>query len=321
VIRFGAFLWLFCGTAFAAEYRHVTLDNGREVLAEIVTINAEGMNLRLPQGNLIVPPNTPAIFAPLSAAEFEQQQPWKVAILPFGAVNTEDKAAATAAQFMALRVLEELSAVRPMSPIDIPIPGRDSDKRALAQCGMSLPCATRLGDSLGLDVVVMGQIDRDGTLHLGAVFVQSPAARKRVKIELHGAIMEHRDEIYRAQYNVLFIATPEKARPEPVVRAPIPVVSPPAERAKPAPAPERWQPPPQSALNRMAWAPVPGLPSLAQRDMAGFGAALGVATVGASVGVAVAGTATTSTAQFVTMSLLSSYTATVVANHLFGLSR
>jgi hypothetical protein len=83
VIRFGAFLWLFCGTAFAAEYRHVTLDNGREVLAEIVTINAEGMNLRLPQGNLIVPPNTPAIFAPLSAAEFEQQQPWKVAILPF----------------------------------------------------------------------------------------------------------------------------------------------------------------------------------------------------------------------------------------------
>jgi hypothetical protein len=133
--------------------------------------------------------------------------------------------------------------------------------------------------------------------------------------------MDHRDEIYRAQYEVLFLEPPSRDQPEPMVRAPVPVVTSVPKQTQPSRAPKSWQPPSQTTLNRMAWAPVPGLPSLAQRDMAGFGAALGVAGVGASVGVAVAGAATTSTAQFVTMSLLSSYTATVLANHLFGLSR
>ena len=67
--------------------------------------------------------------------------------------------------------------------------------------------------------------------------------------------------------------------------------------------------------------PVPGLPAAAQKDMTGFGASLAVAGAGAAAGVAISGSATTSTAQFVTVSLLSSYTATVLANHLFGLKK
>jgi hypothetical protein len=317
-------LWLFGSTALGAEYRRVILADGREVAAEIVNITATGMELRLPQGIMIVPPDQPAVFQPLKAEEFNTQPQWKVVVLPFVSEPGDKATEAEAARLFARRVLEEMGGVRPMSPDEVDVRGQQSVKRALAMCGTQLQCATRLGEALGVDVVVMGEIDRNDKFHLSAVFVQSPAARRRITVALSGPVVQHRREIYDAQYRVLFLEPPERALETPVVVAVATAPTQPVTR-KPEPTPSKSptprKPMTDAALNRLAWAPVPGLPALARRDMAGFGAALGVAGAGAAVGIATAGGATYSKGQFAAVSVLSSYAAIVVANHLFGVKK
>ena len=290
--------------ASAVEYRNVTLADGRTLPAEIKGITATEMTLLTPQGTVVVSPNDLRDMQALSAEDYAALPPWKVLVLPF-AGEPEFKDDRQFAHLFSLRVLESIPAVSPVAIADLPAAVSQTTKSSLRTCGTDLQCATRHGQDAGADVVVMGRVQStndERSLTIGAVFVDAPSARRRTSIPYNESLIERRREITNGLYESLFLAAPDDAE--------IPTV---VLNAKPAPA-AGTEP---VSLNRLAWAPLPGVTAYKSDNMAGFASALGIVAVGTGASVYIAGHATYSAPQMVAMSALTSYGLTVFVNHLF----
>jgi hypothetical protein len=297
-------------TANATEYRTVHLINSRVLKAEIQGFTPEAVTLGIPQGTMVFKPEMLDHMEPLTEAEYSAQPSWRVVILDFTASRPELEADARTANMLAARELSAIPGIVSGSPATIPGPVSKRSRQALAKCKTDLLCALREGEAAGIDVVMMGQIRQDGAereLRLGALWVSHPEARKRVSIALKGSPVAQRSEIYTSQHRLLFLQPPQGS----LASAPTPQLAP-VPQAKPT------APPSASTLSRMAWAPIPGLPHLMRKDYDASMRALTLAGLGAAAGIGVAGRASTTRAQFVGMSLVSTYTFTVLANHLFG---
>ena len=292
--------------ALAAEYRQITLADGRTLPAEISSITATEMVLKTPQGTVVVSPNDLRDMTPMSAEEYAQVPPWQVLVLPFaGAANREDTS--EFAHLFSLRVLESIPAVSPLTVAGLPDSVRQTTKSALKVCGTDLQCATRHGQDAGADVVVMGRTTPSATgntLTLGAVFVGAPAARKRVQVNYEDKLIDKRKEMTDSLYATLFLVPPADAK--------IPTLVMPTEPAKVARAANG-----EPDLARLAWTPLPGITAYKQNDMAGFASAMGMVAVGTTASVYMAGHATYAAPQMVAMTALSTYGLTVFVNHLF----
>jgi hypothetical protein len=181
----------------------------------------------------------------------------------------------------------------------------ESTLSALTSCGTDLQCATRHGETARADVVIMGQVGvspDNRVLTLGAIFVDAPAARRRVEVPYTGTLVNHRKAITHALYDTLFLTPPTGASvPK------IPVIA-----TKPAPRKKG-----EADLATLAWMPVPGLTALKQDNTVGFATALGVVGAGTAATVYMTGAATYSAPQLIAVSTLSSYGLTVLVNHLF----
>ena len=288
----------------AAEYRSITLANGRVVPAEIKSITATEMVLQTPQGELIISPSDLRDMAPMSNDAYNALPPWNVLVLPFGgeANEAEDR---NFGELYSIRVLQDINAINPLSVNDLSDSVGESTKSALSTCGTNLQCATRHGADANVDVVVMGRIDpvlKKRVLTLGAVFVDSPAARKRAEITYTNNLIDKRKEMTEKLYSSLFLSPPEK--PELITLAPVQKA--PVQKAAPR----------STDLSKVAWAPVPGITAVQQNNMAGFAAAIGVVGAGTATSVYMAGHATYSAPQMIAMTTLTSYGLTVFVNHL-----
>jgi hypothetical protein len=292
------------GPAWGSEYRNITLSNGRVVPAEIKSITANEMVLQTPQGTLIISPETLKDMAPLTTEAYMALRPWRVLVLPFGGDEqaSEDQ---NLAHLFALRVLASIDAVSPARVADLDASVGESTRSALASCGTDLQCATRHGETAKADVVVMGQVGVNPdkrVLTLGAIFVDAPAARRRVEVPYTDTLVNHRKAITDALYDTLFLTPPAGAS---VPKLPV-VATAPAPRQKG-----------ETNLATLAWAPVPGLTALKQDNTVGFATALGVVGAGTAATVYMTGAATYSAPQLIAVSTLSSYGLTVLVNHLF----
>ncbi len=325
----GILLWLglIGGTASAAEYRKVHLNNGREILAEVKEFTPKGIKLGIPQGTMVFPPEDLKTMEPLTEADYRSQRAWRVVILNFTASDPSLASEAKTAHMLARRALNSIPGVVSGTPADIPVTIREAERKSLAACRTDLLCAIREGDAAGVDVVLLGQLrESDGKkeLRLGALWVKNPTARKRLSLTISKSVIDHREEVYSSQRRLLSLQpspvslarTPAPVKPA-QAPVPVPVVrKPPAPRPTPTPRPPRT-PPSAAKVRALAWAPVPGLPHLIQGDHGGFARTLGVASVGATLGIGMAGHATYTRGQFIAVSVLSTYAMTTLANHLF----
>jgi hypothetical protein len=298
-------LMALCGStpAIAAEYRSIELANGRVIPAEIGEITATEMVLKTPQGEVRIAPSELRSMDPMSPEDYGAIQPWTVLVVPFKGNAEQD--AKTAAMYV-LRVLEGIPSVRPITIEDLPPSVGETTRRALAICGTDFQCATRHGASAGADVVIMGQAvsQADGKqLDVGAVFVATPEARKRDTVLYDSALIAHRRSIATVTYQSLYLTPPVGID---VPELPVVTKAPPPETMKP-----------MSSLERMAWAPLPGVTALKQGNTAGFATALGVVGVGTAASVAWSGHATYTAPQMAAMSALTGYGLTVLVNHMF----
>jgi hypothetical protein len=296
--------------AWAAEYRSITLANGRVIPSEIQGITASAITLATPQGIMEISPDDLRGMDPMSEAEYASFGPWKVLVLPFAtddAPETQDEA--TTAQLYALRVLKSIPAVVPITLDALPPSVPENTRRALSLCKTDLQCATRHGETVGADVVVMGDLrgtNTEKTFSLGAVFVDSPSARMRKEIRYSPPLLNNRSALTAAQYEVLFLQQPAT---QTILEAPIITKETelaPESGSKGAPD-----------LTRLAWAPVPGITALKSGNTTGFATAVGAVGVGTVASVYIAGHATYSGPQLVAISTLSTYGLTVLVNHIF----
>jgi hypothetical protein len=326
-------LWigLTVSTAHAAEYRMVHLTNGRVVPAEVKGFTPDAVTLGIPQGTMVFSPELLDKMDPLTEAEYRAQAPWRVAILEFTASTPALESEARTAHMLASRALASIPGVVSGTPADIPGDMRDADRRSLAACRTDLLCAVREGEAAGIDVVMMGQVRETSgkkELRLGALWVKYPAARKRRSIALTGALIDHRSDIYKSQHQLLFLEPGEGSLAQvpavlaaaPTPKPVTPQIKPVTPRIKPDPTPKPKKPrtpTSQATLRGMAWAPVPGLPHIVRGDNGAFAKSFAVAGVGTAVGIGMAGKATYTKSQFVIASVLSTYTFTTLANHLF----
>ena len=301
-------LLLMTGTdAAAAEYRSITISNGRSIPAEVKGMTATEIVLDTPQGTVRVPSADLQSMDGLTEEEYAALKPWKVVLLPFAVNDDAANDDADMASMLALRILSSIPNVDPKTIDDLPDSVGESAKRSLALCRTDLQCAVRHGQIVGADVVVMGQVtlnDEQNTLSLGAVFIDAPAARKRVPIHYEGSLVSKRMDIAKAQYQALFLEPAEITLPEPVVTAP-PAIT----KQKPASK--------DADIAKLVWAPIPGITAIKQGDTKSFATALGVVGVGTAASVYVAGHATYTAPQMTAMTVLSSYGLTVLANHVF----
>ena len=200
------------GSAWAAEYRSITLADGRVVAAEIQSITATSMTLATPQGTVEISPQDLRTMDSMSVEEYNQLEPWKVLVLPF--VDDESSGAnedAQMAKLYALRVLKSIPAIAPITIDDLPESVPENTRRSLSLCGTDLQCATRNGDIVGVDVVMMGDIrskNESMLFSLGAVFINAPSARKRVEILYQAPLISQRKGLSDAVYQTLFLNPP-----------------------------------------------------------------------------------------------------------------
>jgi len=293
------------GTAFGAEYRKITLANGREVPAEIKSITADEMVLQTPQGEMRISPNDLRNMDSMTTEEYLALPAWRVLVLPFGG-DSADEDDSNFAHLFAVRVLKSIDAVSPQVVGDLPSSVGDSTRSALKSCGTDLQCATRHGATADADVVIMGRIDpvaEKRVLTLGAVFVDAPAARQRLELPYAGELINHRKRLTTSMYESLFLTPPEGAE--------IPTL--PVAQA----VPTKPKTTGEADLARLAWTPVPGMTALKQGNRAGFATAMGVVGAGTVASVYMAGHATYTAPQMVAMTALSSYGLTVLVNHMF----
>jgi hypothetical protein len=303
--------------AWAAEYRAITLSNGRVVPAEIQGITSTAMTLTTPQGVMEIPPEDLRAMDAMSEDDYNAVKPWTVLVLPFAndeSVGAQDDA--RTAQLYALRVLKSIPAISPITIDALPPSVPENTRRALSLCRTDLQCATRHGATVGADVVIMGDLRETAsgkTFSLGAVFVDSPSARMREEIHYSPPLINHRAALTAAQYDVLFLQQPTT---QAIVNTPIIT-----QEAESSSTESNLLTTADSTktpnLDRLAWAPVPGITALQSGNTTGFAAALGAVGVGTAASVYVAGHATYSAPQLVAVSALSTYGLTVLVNHIF----
>jgi hypothetical protein len=299
-------LLLAAPSAQAAEYRAITLSNGRSIPAEVKDMTATEIVLSTPQGVVRIPSAELQSMEPLTAEAYAAIEPWAVVVLPFATNDNAVKDDAEMANMLARRVLSSIPNIVPTTIQELPESVGQSARRSLALCGTDLQCAVRHGQVAEADVVVMGRVDSNGehrTLTLGAVFIDAPAARSRITIEYTGPIVARRSEIAKSQYSVLFLDPPTNALP--------PIV----ESAPPEPPPKKSDS--DYEMAKLVWAPVPGITALKQDDNAGFATAVGLVGAGTAASVYMAGRATYSAPQMVAMTALTSYSLTVLVNNIF----
>ena len=334
-----ALLGLACASpASAAEYRQLELSDGRVLTAEVVESTATGLRLRMPQGGAFLRYEQILALEDVDRAAYDAQDPWRVAVIPLLSSETtfvRDLGPATRLLESHVRGFEHVELVE----ADELTTALGSDGMATLQaCGIDPSCALPFAQQAEVTIILMGELatEDDGTpvLLLASAWADHPRAQRVVRSEYLDdpatAAAQTLGGVYSALHldpeadRIAAVAAAENApaedpAPDPVPPvAEAPVVSDEAPVAEPtgpvAPPPEYGE----RTTRALAFVPVPGFPSLLQRDLESFGYAwAGVVPATAAV-VYVSGHAASRRGQFLLMSVAGYYGVTVAANQVLG---
>lgn len=269
------------GVASAAETRHVVVEPGLGLDVEIVSTEAGGFRVRIPQGERLLRFNDVLSLEPIerdamSAPDFE------VVLLADKGLDEIARAA-----WAALPQIEIVDgrAVLPAA--------------AQEACGVDPSClasaytenawrwivhVSQVGDTLVFESVLPGResVVRAVAPADAAVAIRA-AAEQAIDLEADGRVPSELVQAYSAWRGV------------PVTR--------------PTPA--------HSRTVALGFIPFPGVPSLVQRDYAGFGGALGTAVATTAGWVVLTGSVSTSKPEHVALGAVGAYLFTVASNQLF----
>lgn len=272
-------LWL--GAAFAGETRHVEVEPGLGLDVEIESTESGGFRVRLPQGERVLRFNDVLSLDPIDR---EDMHPPTFEVILLADRGLASLARAAWSEIPALVVRDGLE-VLPTTALEV--------------CGMDPTClASAYPDPAWRWIVYVRQDDetvifesvlpgRESVMRAvapsGLAVAIRTAAQQAIDLESDGRVPPALVQAYADWRGVAAV--------------------------KPTPSHARSV--------ALGFVPFPGLPSLVQRDYAGFGGALGTAVATSAAWVGLTGTVTTSKGEHVALGLVGAYLFTVASNQLF----
>ncbi len=295
----------------AAEYRRVILSDGRVIDARIGAMDASGtVLLDIPQGRMTLHFSQVASMAPITEEEYREQSPWRVLVQPIDGPNTERTTRLRSR--LADEALAELPATVRVQQDALSTALLPTEITMMEACGSDPACLEPYLSRLPVDVVLLGEIVTDAgreELSLTSYFQGAERARRTVSVTLGSELPSARALVPTLAAALHLDAPVEAPRPPVVAVAPRPTPPPPVTAPLPPP-PE----PTAQMIDRLAWAPVPGLPSLVQRDFQDTAIAWAVIVPSTALMVGAVGQGAPKPAQFALLSVASYYTITVAVN-------
>lgn len=296
----------------STEYRRIHVDDGRILLGAVEASTATGLEVSLPQGRTTLRYEQVLNLEEIAPTAVQNQPAWSVAlVLP--AEGSDPRLESL--RIGATAALGAIPATTTTASRDLLRLSQD-DRQALVGCRGDATCLQPLTDLSGAAVLVSMTFETsapDSAVLIATTFAQAPRARREINVSWETDPAALQASLLRGTQLAMHLQpAPATARVLTPPVEPPPIEPPPVAKAEP---PELSE----GRLRALAWLPVPGLPSLARRDWAGFGASWGVAVPGSLAMFALAGEASFSRAQLAATGIGSFYLLTVTTNTAFGL--
>jgi hypothetical protein len=275
--------------AFAGDYVRLTTTHGLEVEAEIVATQSDGFRVRTVQGVWTVPYEDLFNYDTLGAT-LPSTTTWSVVLMgdagPVSLART---------LFEGLPALDVQSIDTPTNAGQLP--------NALAACGADVACLAEAHDDQTWTWFVHVHRDEDTLVFTSQQTTWNAAREER------GSLLAGPAAVYGAAARALGLEAPEQVPEDHVVSIEAQLAA--LQRpSRPTLTPKR--------VAALSFAPVPGLPSLLQRDYAGFAGAM-LTTAGLTTAfVAASGVTSTKRSEHVLLSIFGAYASSVCSSQLFG---
>jgi hypothetical protein len=283
-------LWLTTSAAHAVEpqYRQMKLVDGRVLSAEILATEAQGLRVHTPQGEMLVSFELLLDMVPISQAQYESQAKWVVYY------DFPDEFRAEA--------LELLAAIPGVEPQAVDTPGNGVGSEAAfkaASCEQDVECmAAAVSRSSWKWVVAARPADTGGWVMSAKLNTATDPAEQ---IVLDGT---GRAELWPGLHRALGLDPPSGGPP----------------RATNDPPPEAGSRElTEKGVVSLSFVPVPGLPSLLQKDWAGVAMGVGIAVPASVVWGAGLNQSAQTEGEFWGLWAGGTYAAIVLANQVTGL--
>ena len=299
-----SFIALASWQAYAApiQYREIKLSDGRDFVAQVVETRAEGMWIRLPQGERLVPFTALEGMKPSDESAYLAQPTWQVAVVTSPALFTD---VTTTLNYIQGLDVWTVGMGWPASDIGI-----DQQARA-AVCGRDLNCLVEaLSDEEGRWVIV---VEEDGN---GARITSAwTGSTSRFERDLESSGQAALWSGLMSVMELDGVGNPPKglgAAPRTAQRQPVAAPSEPKTLDEPK-APKSAAP---AAHDR--YVPVPGYVAIKRKDKQGLTRALAMTLPATAVWVAATGAHAQSPGAHAALGFVGFSTLAITSNHLFG---
>ena len=273
-----------------AQYRTLTLVDGRILTAEVVATEPQGLLLEMPQGRAVVEFEMLRDMSPTTKEAYQSQDDWVVWVqVP---VVYQDR-------------VEEM--LDEMPGIDGALAGYGGGVSGgatadVVACESDIECIARAAADTPWKWIITGRLDGAGRLELFS------RTNTRENLPVHRVSLDktERQDFWFALHELLRLKVPELGPPE--VEQDSTILDGPTRTRMSA-----------RRVTALSFLPVPGLPSLLQKDYQGFGTSLGIVVPSTAVWVSAVGYSEPSAAEFGLLSFAGYYTATVLTNQVMGM--
>ncbi|MEZ4237776.1 MAG: hypothetical protein R3F59_16840 [Myxococcota bacterium] len=271
------------------QYRRVQLVDGRELLAEVESTEAQGLRMKVPQGSTLVSFELLRDMVPISYAEYVEQPDWIVYY------NVPDD--------LEDEVVDLLRGIGGIAPQHYRMMANGVNGAVISDveaCSRAVDCVAAAVSGLDRWMWVLTIDSNPAGLVMQAKVSKSGATGHVGKVQLEDT---DRQTVWDALQEVLMV-TSDKSAPRPDASA--------------QPRPVARTPFTAKRVNDLSFVPVPGITSLAQGDLVGFGAGGGMVGLGAGVWFALVGQAEQSPAGLAAVGGIGYCAMTVWANRVVG---
>lgn len=277
--------------AFAQDqYRTFQLSDGREFTAIIEATESTGFRVRVPQGQMTVPFSQLYDMMPVTQAEYDVQEDWVIWL----AAPAEREKGLIAA-FEAVPHVRVSGGTKGIGPRIGP-----EQAEAAAACDQDMLCIAKAFEAAPWVWIVVARQEGADLVFETQTNLGTPRENP-VRAGMLSAV-----EIGNAPWTILEVTE---------VKDPSSAITP-IDPVKPVKPPKSAD---AAEARKMAWMPVPGMPSLARGDMGGFGLSLATALPASVLWVGAVGQNTQSVAGTALVGLGGYYAITVAVNHAVGL--
>ncbi len=309
--------------AAAAEFREITLSDERVIRGEVLASGDTGLRLQLHQGRTFVPYSDILSIRDIDEAGWHgSDRIWVAAVSPIESPAEELRSSAERASELVTQALAGFPGLEVIAPSE-----------ALLRCGGDPDCALAPAREAGLDLVVLGAVERTSAgperLELTAVFTASD--RSRISAAIPWDPEDERAPVValNALYPVLGLE-PDPQRVQALIEGrargeagrqrseqPAGALAEPLTEPAPPADPELIGLS-EAQVTGLSFIPIPGFPSLYQRDLRRFGLSWAAVVPATAVYAGVAGASSVRRSQLLGLGLAGYYVTTVTVNRIMG---